>query len=197
MANISNPILLDIPETLETERLLLRVPRPGDGPMITAAIEESLEALSRWMPWAQGGQSSEKSEAVARQMSAAFIRRESLTYRLFRKEDGQFVGMCSLFNFDWEVPYGEIGYWQRTRLQGHGYITEAVNHLTQFAFETLGFQRIEIRCEGTNERSAAVALRAGYRLEVRMRNHRRNPLGELADTLIHAKIASEQAGAND
>jgi RimJ/RimL family protein N-acetyltransferase len=76
-------------------------------------------------------------------------------------------------------------------MQGHGYITEAVHRLTQLAFETLGFQRVEIRCEAANQRSAAVAVRAGYTLEAHLRNQRRNPLGELADTLIHAKIASD------
>ena len=186
-----NPMLLEIPDPLETERLRLRSPRAGDGPMITAAIAESLDALQRWMPWAQGGQPVEQSEIVARQMAVAFIRRESLTYRLLRKDDEQFVGMCSLFNFVWDVPSGEIGYWLRTAMQGQGYITEAVNCLTQLAFETLGLQRLEIRCEAANMRSAAVARRAGYTLEARLRNHRRNPLGDLADTLIHAQIASD------
>ena len=37
-----DPLLLDIPNQLETERLLLRVPRPGDGAMIYEAIMESL-----------------------------------------------------------------------------------------------------------------------------------------------------------
>ncbi|HLR62964.1 MAG TPA: hypothetical protein VK097_11090 [Lentibacillus sp.] len=38
-----NPILLDIPEQFETERLLLRAPQSGDGVMVNKAIRESFE----------------------------------------------------------------------------------------------------------------------------------------------------------
>ncbi len=37
---------------LHTERLLLRVPHAGDGPMVTASVRESLTELKQWMPWA-------------------------------------------------------------------------------------------------------------------------------------------------
>ena len=187
----SNHILIDIPEQLETERLLLQMPSVGDARAITDAIAESLSELSRWMPWAGDGQTLMETEIVQRKTIASFILRESLTYRLWRKSDEAFVGVCSLFDFDWSVIRCDIGYWQRTSMSGHGYMTEAVNALTAFAFETLNVQRVELTCEGTNRRSAAVAERAGYLFEGRLRNHRRNPKGELADTLVYSKIREE------
>ena len=45
------PILVDFPESFETERLLIRSPLPGDGPELYAAIRESSEDLSPWMAW--------------------------------------------------------------------------------------------------------------------------------------------------
>ena len=33
-----NPLLIDVPERIETERLLLRCPQPGDGPALNAAV---------------------------------------------------------------------------------------------------------------------------------------------------------------
>lgn len=48
-----NPILLDFPDSLESERLIIRCPRAGDGAMINAAIVESFAELTRWMPWAR------------------------------------------------------------------------------------------------------------------------------------------------
>lgn len=191
MVDKPNPILIDVPEQLETERLLLRMPAVGDAQSITEGIHESLPELQRWMPWAGDGQTLIETEIVLRRAITSFLLRESLTYRLIRKQDGQFVGASSVFNFDWTVMRCEIGYWQRTSMSGQGYVTETVNALTDFAFETLSAQRVEIRCEGSNRRSAAVAERAGYTLEARLRNHRRNPLGELADTLIYSKIAQE------
>jgi Acetyltransferase (GNAT) domain len=39
------PILMDFPESFETERLLIRSPLPGDGPELHAAVRESIEEL--------------------------------------------------------------------------------------------------------------------------------------------------------
>ena len=46
-------ILRDIPNSFESERLLLRSPRPGDGAMVNAAVLDSLAELRPWMVWAQ------------------------------------------------------------------------------------------------------------------------------------------------
>jgi RimJ/RimL family protein N-acetyltransferase len=89
------------------------------------------------------------------------------------------------------VPRFEIGYWVRASLEGQGYITEAVNGITDFAFNVLGAMRVEIRCDARNTRSAAVAQRAGYVQEARMRCQRRDPFGELTDTLVFARIADD------
>ena len=71
---------------------------------------------------------------------------------------------------DWAVPRFEIGYWCRTRFTRNGYVTEALRGITAFAFEHLGAQRVEIRCDALNRRSARVAERAGYSLEGELRN---------------------------
>jgi hypothetical protein len=42
---MTEPILRDIPEQLESERLVIRCPRPGDGSAIHEAIAESLDEL--------------------------------------------------------------------------------------------------------------------------------------------------------
>ena len=47
-----DPLLLDLPEEIVTQRLVLRPPRAGDGATMNEAIAETIEALQRWMPWA-------------------------------------------------------------------------------------------------------------------------------------------------
>lgn len=184
------PLLLDIPDQLETDRLLLRPPRAGDGPVINAAIQESLPELRLWMPWAYEGQTLEQSETFARESAAKFTLREMLNFMLWRRVDMQFVGMCGMFDFNWSIPSCEIGYWQRTSMSGQGYVTEAVNALTDFAFETLGAQRVQIRLGADNHRSAGVAERAGYTLEGTLRNTARNIArdNQLEAVRVYARI---------
>ena len=63
------------------------------------------------------------------------------------------------------MPKFEIGYWRRCGYERQGLVTEAVLGIAGLAFNTLGAQRVEIRCDTRNERSRSVALRAGFRLE--------------------------------
>jgi RimJ/RimL family protein N-acetyltransferase len=186
MTGISNPLLLDFPDQFETERLIIRAPRPGDGAAGNEAIRESINELRPWMPWAQTVPEVEETEAVFRSGLARFVKREDLILTLWRKSDGVFVGGSGLHRIDWSVPCMEIGYWVRTSLSGQGYITEAVIGITQFAFKHLSAQRIEIRCDARNTRSAAVAERAGYRLEARFHHDARAVDGSLRDTLFYA-----------
>ncbi len=183
------PILLDIPDSFESERLIIRAPRPGDGPVINAAVIESLDELRPWMPWAVERPSLAETEEFARRAAADWLTRESLTLSLWRKDTGAYVGNSGMHRIDWEVPSVEIGYWVRTSLAGQGYVTEAVNAITAFAFDTLGAHRVEIHCDERNTRSAAVAHRAGFDLEAILRNHRRHHLTlELRNTMIFAKV---------
>lgn len=49
-----DPLLIDIPDAFETERLIVRCPRPGDGRLVYEALVESLDALCRFpasLPW--------------------------------------------------------------------------------------------------------------------------------------------------
>jgi ribosomal-protein-serine acetyltransferase len=183
-----NPLLLDFPDFFETERLLLRAPRPGDGPVVNASIVESYDELRAWMPWAIEPQSVADTEAVMRRAAAAFLKREDLMLLLFRKSDGLHVGSSGLHRIDWSVPRFEIGYWLRTSLHGQGYMTEAVNGITRFAFDTLKAERVEIRCDVLNHKSAAVAERAGYTQEARLHRDSRGTRGELRDTFIYARL---------
>jgi len=48
-----DPLLIDVPERLETERLILRCLQPGDGAVVNAGVSSSLDALRPFMPWAQ------------------------------------------------------------------------------------------------------------------------------------------------
>lgn len=192
MPPIDNPLLLDIPETFaETERLIIRVPRPGDGPAQNEAVNESLEELKPWMPWAHRPVPVDASEEVCRRAAAQFAAREDMMLFIWARESGRFLGGTGLHRFDWSVPRFEIGYWMRTSETGKGYVKEAVRALTDFAFTTLQAERMEIHCDARNRPSAVIARRCGYVYEGCIRHSARDPYGDLWDRMLFSKLRSE------
>lgn len=188
-----DPILLDFADSFETERLLIRSPRPGDGAALRAALADSLPELQPWLPWSVGPlQSLEASEARCRHAYRQFMAREDLPLHLYLKGTDVQIGGSGLHRIDWSVPRFEIGYWLRTPYIGHGYMTEAVAGISEFAFTTLGARRVEIMCDALNVRSAAIPPRVGFTLEGRLRNHKLDAqTGRLRDTLVFSRIDSD------
>ena len=178
-----------IPLGLETARLYLRAPLADtDARVVNESIRRSHEELKRWLPFAQDVPTLSETEANLQRAQELYGTGESFRYLIFLRETGTFVGTVSLFGIDWDVPKAEIGYWLDSTHTGRGYMTEAVNRLTDFAFANLGMQRVEIFCDARNRRSAAVAERAGYTLEAQLRHHRRATDGTLSDTRIYARL---------
>lgn len=67
-----DPLLLDFPESFESERLLIRAPLWGDGAAVNEAVRESVEELRPWMPWAQTVPTIEESELSIRRARVHF-----------------------------------------------------------------------------------------------------------------------------
>ncbi len=185
---MKDPILLDFPDSFDTERLTIRSPMPGDGAELQVAISESIDDLRPWLPWAKEIPTVEEEEIAVRKGRIRFLAREDLWLLLFLKGTHTLVGGSGLHRMDWDVPRFDIGYFVRSRFAGQGYITEAVRAITHFAFGTLNARRVEIRCDARNERSIRVAERAGFELEATLRNHVADEDGGLSDTLIYVRL---------
>lgn len=183
-----DPILLDFPESFESERLLIRAALWHDGAAINEAVRESIEELRPWMPWAHTIPTLEESEKNIRYSRTEFLERKDLRLLLLNKQTGQLVGSSGLHQIDWQARKFEIGYWVRTSCQQQGYITEAVHAITRFAIQELQANRIQIRCDARNIRSAKVAERCGFTLEGILRNETCDVNSALSNTMIFAKV---------
>lgn len=183
-----NPILLDIPEQFETERLLLRAPENGDGALVNAAIKETYALLHQWLKWADHLPETQETEMEVRAQRANFLLREKLTFYMIDNRTGAFIGTCSLVRIDWQVGRFEIGYWIRQSAAGKGLMSEAVDGLTAFAFKNLQANRVEIRCDTENSASCKVAEGCGYFLEAILINNFIDPAGHLKDDCLYAKV---------
>jgi RimJ/RimL family protein N-acetyltransferase len=186
-----DPLLIDF-APLHTARLLLRAPLAGDGAALNEAMVESIESLKPWMPWAQTLPTLEQSELTCRQMAARFAQRSDLPMFIFERGDGggagRLIGGTGLHRFDWSVPRFEIGYWCRRGMQGRGFVTEAVQTLLRFAFDSLHARRVEVRMSSANVRSRAVAERCGFALEGVLRQDSLGVDGEPRDTVVYARV---------
>ena len=196
-----DPLLIDRPARLETERLVLRPPRAGDGQVLNDAIRVSHEELAPWLPWAGTLPSVDESEAHCRRQQARFILREDFVMLVFLRAagggEGELVGGTGLHRIDWTLRKFEIGYWRKTGCGQRGLVTEAVRALARLAFDKLDARRVEIRMDDRNVRSWKVAERAGFTLEALLRFDSVTPVGEPRSTRIYARVrgAEEPMGA--
>ena len=141
---MTEPILRDFPDLIETERLTIRCHRPGDGPRLFEALEESLRDLRQYpasLPWVLAEHSAETCEKFARESHSNFIARRELPFLLFARGTDFVIGSSGLHGIDWAVPKFEVGYWGRSSQVGKGLITEGVRAIVDFAFSTLGARR--------------------------------------------------------
>jgi ribosomal-protein-serine acetyltransferase len=181
-------LLMDIPERIETARLVLDATRRHHVEETLPVVQESLAELSRWMPWAQSDPQWEDMASYFARAHAQWITRELLDFQWHRKTSGELVGKGGFHHIDWGIPRLELGYWLRTRFVGQGYATEAVEALVVFARDVLGAKRLDITNDAENAKSRAVAERAGFVLEGVLRSARRNMQGDLADHCVYAKV---------
>lgn len=131
-----------------------------DGLMV--AIEASLPELQVWMPWATPPPSREVEAAVIEEAVAQFDADEDFAYMLVEGDADAVIGGVGLH------PMGDgvfgIGYWPRTDRVGHGIVTTAVSALARTAIHSLNAKAIEIQCDRSNVRSAAIPRRLGFTL---------------------------------
>ena len=187
------PYLTTIPlfDELRGDRVVIRPYREEDAQTLMDAINESRDHLRPWMPWANDHQAVEETRTWIVRSLAQRLLRESFNLSLWEIASGRFLGAVGLHPRGWDARAFEIGYWVRASAEGHGYVSEAVRLLTDYAFDTLSANRVAIHCDARNQRSAAVAERLGFVREALLRNHMLAPDGSLRDTLIFSLTPSD------
>ncbi|SIT89385.1 GNAT family N-acetyltransferase [Edaphobacillus lindanitolerans] len=177
------------PDEFRSDRLVIRAPRLEDAADVCDALTHSHGELKEWLPFAKEAPTLASTEESLRRSIADFITRNDLRLHLYRQEDGAFIGSSGLHRIDWDVPKFEIGYWIDSRYAGQGYMTEAVERITEFAFDSLGARRVEIRCDALNLKSRAIPERLGFSLEGLLRNDALSVSGDgVRDTCVYSKV---------
>ncbi len=140
--------------TLETERLLLRVQRVED-------FERFAEMMAHESARFIGGPV-QRGDAWRRflQMPGAWVLQGFGMFALIEKSSGLYLGQAGPWHPDgW--PGTEIGWSLHPDARGRGYVTEAALATVDFAFGTLGWERVVHSIVPDNAASKAVARRLG------------------------------------
>ena len=145
---------------LMTERLVLRAFQETDAEAIFACCQNpKLGDNAGWMPH----QTLDDSYYA---LNTVFIGQENI-WAITRKETGQVIGCIGLVTDPQRSnPQARmIGYWIDEAYWGKGYMTDAVQTVIAYGFNTLHVSLITGTCYPHNERSASVLTRNGFTYE--------------------------------
>ena len=164
-----------LPE-IETERLAVRLARPGMEVAMARFLEDNFEGhLDRWSPpcapsfftvsfWRERLAIAVEEYHAGR--SARFVLQDK------GPADGPILGTCNYTNVV-RGPFQacHLGYQIARTHQGRGLMTEALRATNAFAFAELRLHRIMANYRPENERSARVLERLGFRREGMARDY--------------------------
>ena len=106
----------------------------------------------------------------------------------------KFAGVISFHSMDLPDLVAELGYWIRSEARGQGVGTTAARMLTNFGFESMGFERVEALVDVENVASKKLLLAAGYSLEGTLRRKSRRYDGSQIDMALFSVIRDEWQG---
>ena len=143
---------------LESERLILRPPRPTDIQSMTVWLSDfDVARMTSRVPHPYGEGDAETFLAMA----------DEHRFVIQRKSDGLFLGMVGLYAQDGPeigAAFGyEFGYWLGKPFWGFGYATEGAHRLVSHAFEGLGQDAVHAGWFYDNPASGRVLAKLGAR----------------------------------
>ena len=176
------------PESLQTNRLTLRLP---DAEGARAEHEMILESLDHLWPWfgfrARPPTLAARVELAARQRAEA-ANGTTATYVL--RAGDRPVGKAWI---EVDGTTARMGWWLRATATGHGYATEAVRALSELAFDH-GIERVEAHTDPDNAPSRALAERAGFVLEEIRQDVHDRPDGARRPDCVYVLTGASRGG---
>lgn len=181
------------PERFVTPTFVLRSYQPGDGELLSDALNNSYEHLTTFMPWAKPYQSVEESEALVRHFRGRYLLNEDFVLGIFSADEQRLLGGSGFHLREGGFPHrsAELGMWIRADAAGKGLGTAVLLALLEWGFTAWPWERLAWRCDGTNLASRRTAEKAGLIHEGVLRQHSLQPDGAWRDTYLYAMLKAE------
>ncbi len=147
------------PETLSYAAVSLRRWRADDAELCFRLVNESLEHLKPWMPWAANGYGLADAREYLDRCEGDWAAGSAFQYLI--QVSGSPAGSAGLMA---RIGPGglEIGYWVHPSFTSRGVATSASAALTEAAFGLPGIDRVEIQHDELNLASGRVPAKLGY-----------------------------------
>ncbi|MBK8837687.1 MAG: GNAT family N-acetyltransferase [Hyphomonadaceae bacterium] len=121
-----------------------------------------------------------------------------LTWAVFDKASGSYVGSTSFLAIVVAHKRAEIGWtWYAKRVWAGPVNPSCKRMLLAHGFESLGFNRMELKADARNQRSCNAMERFGAKFEGIHRSHMVRPDGRLRDTAWFSVIREEWPAVRD
>jgi ribosomal-protein-serine acetyltransferase len=179
-----------LPAKLESPRLILRKHTVDQAYLMYEKVDQDRERLRKFLPWVDHMKSVDNEIWYINECLKDWDQGTMFDYGIYTKEE-DYIGNIGVHNISWANDCCELGYWIVSSFEGHGFISAAVQLLEKVLFEA-GFNRVEIRCDPENRRSASVPLRSGYQFEGILRKSLLHK-DAYRDTAVHAKLRTDLA----
>ena len=178
----------ELPERLDTDRLVLRVRTVADTVDIFDYASRPEVSYPAGFPPVK---TLEDEIYYLEHILPERNQKENLPagYGIVVKGTDKIVGSVD-FNHRHEDDVLELGYILHPDYWGRGYVSEAARVLIDLAFKELNLHKIELSCFGYNLQSQRVAEKLGFTLEARIRD-RKDAQGNRCDGLIYGLLRSE------
>jgi RimJ/RimL family protein N-acetyltransferase len=160
------------PFQIETDRLLLRIPRMEDAPAVFEGWAKHPE-VTRFLTW-RPHTSVEQSEALMKKSMGAWDGDEKFRYLLEIKDSGFLAGMIEL-RLEAEPFKMSFGYTGARDQWGNGYMTEAALAAVGWAFQQPTIYRVYATVDVENIPSQRVLEKAGLQREGILRRESLHP----------------------
>lgn len=114
---------------------------------------------------------------------------------VYDKKAGKYAGSTRFYDIQLPNKMLQLGYtWYGKDFQGTGLNKHCKYLLLQFAFETIGMERVEFRANNKNERSIAAMKSIGCTVEGILRSNITNPDNSRRDTIVLSILKEEWLG---
>lgn len=139
----------------------IRESEPDFAEKLYEQLSQSMEFLVKHLPWVR-----ETSVADIKHRIRGWVLAESLDqgccWNILAGEGSRELAGFITMEVNLKNRSGVLSYWLLERYAGQGIMTRAVSLVSDFCFQKLGLNRLEISVSVNNPKSAAVARRSGF-----------------------------------